>query len=405
MTAPASGPYRPEDDLLIVKFGGSILATGENVARAAELVLSAPLRRKLVVVSAPGDETDQLLSRVRGVALPLDAWEVARLLSLGERMSARLLTSVLRSHGARARALEPEDAEWPIVTRGGPLGATVDLEASRESAGDLSQLLEETIVVVCGFVGRQDGRVTTLARGGSDTSAIALGRLLGAPEVLLVKEVPGVLDADPGNVPEARTLPEVSSEDLLEMAEAGSPVVAPEAARLLAPGLLLRVLPFGASLGAPIGTLVSARRCAPPLERGERSGPGSARLAAVSALESEGAEGLEAVRQALPSEGWYGLSAVPGLVTVFVDEERAPEFQHLLHASGAFRTVVARRGLSRLSLPLGGGEGPPSEAALGPSSELVGATRGRGELHLFVSDVEQAFLAPRRGPPAVKGAP
>lgn len=377
-----SAPPEPRD-LLVVKFGGASLATGEALARAADQVLASTARRRLVVVSAPGTTTEMLLSLVRGVPGTLDGWEVARLLALGERASARLLATVLRSRGARAISLEPGDDAWPVVTRGGPLRAGIDLEGTTARVRDrLAPLLEDQIVVVCGFLGSDQGRVTTLDRGGSDTTAVVLGRLLGAPEVHLVKDVPGVLEADPRAVPHARHLPTLSAADLSTLADGGARVVSAEAAGWLAPGQRLRVVPVGSPLDGGQGTFVeSATRPQPrPAER----------VASVSALLDDWERGMAALRSAVPSDRWYGLSALPGAVTVFVGEEDVAAVVDQMHASRAFRAIASRRGLSRLSIPLHEGAAPPSGGVASPS-DLVGAARGSGRLELFVCPEDPAF--------------
>lgn len=406
-------PPGPEfaDDVLVVKFGGTCLAEGRGVERAAELVLSHAARRKLVVVSAPGETTDRLVSLVEGVSRSLDDWEVARLLSLGERISARLLASVLQAHGAAARALEPEDDAWPVATQGGPLGARVDLETSRGWVRErLVPLLEHEIVVVCGFLGREGERPTTLRRGGSDTTAVALARLLRAREVLMAKDVPGILRSDPrqdgptGSL--ALPLDRLSASQALALAEGGARVVSPEALSLLGDGLHLRVVPFQGSLSPSEGTVVVADP-----DRAE-AGPAEERgVASVVALVDDGA-GLESVSRAIPQGQWHGISAVPGAVTVFVDEEQLPPLLLRLRAIPSVRAVTARRGLSRLAVPRGAIAdrtriGPVAgRSPLEDPDRLVGAVRADGQLRLFV--VPEAGLrnsAGTRIPPAPSGGP
>ncbi len=253
-------------DLLVVKFGGSGLATAERIVEAARAVRDHPARGKLVVVSAPGTTTDRLWETLRRSGDSLDPADMASVLSLGERLSARLLAAVLRSLGVAVVEVEPEDARWPIVTRGGSLGARLDFDASRARAiAGLRPLLDEgATVVVCGFLGTEDGHVTTMSRGGSDTTAVALGRALDAREVLLVKDVPGVFSDDPRQVPGARRLPEVTVEFLRGVARRGGRIVALEALDHLGPGPVVRIVPRGPSLLGHAGTTVVAPAPADP---------------------------------------------------------------------------------------------------------------------------------------------
>jgi aspartokinase len=391
-----------EGDLLVVKFGGASLANGTSIARAADVLLASSARRKLVVVSAPGTTTDMLLSLVRGVPETLDGWEVARLLSLGERASARLFTSLLRSRGIRALSVEPDDDSWPVVTLGGPLRARLDFDATRTRVEErLAPLLEEQVVVVCGFLGSEDGRVTNLDRGGSDTTAVVLGRILGAPEVHLVKDVAGILEADPRSVPTARPLASLSASDLSTLADGGARVVSPEAAHWLGPGQRLRVLPLGEPLDRSGGTSIEGA-ARPPLAEVPAVGSASERVASVSAVLDDLESGLSALHDAIPPDRWYGLSAVPGALTVFVGEEHLPEVLGRMHASGAFRALASRRGLSRLSIPLHAGPTTPP-TGLASARDLVGAARGSGRLELFVCPEDRAFSDAR--PPESAASP
>ena len=209
---------------LVVKFGGSVLPSGAAVAEAARLFMEAPVEERLAVVSAPEGMTDRLVRFVDEVPHPIDPSDEAKLVAYGERISARLFTAILRSRGVSVRLLEPEDPDWPILTRGGSVGAEIDPAPSRERAvAVLRPLLRTQAVVICGFLGRQGGQVTTLRRGGSDTSALALGAFLEATDVVLVKDVPGVLSADPKVIPEARPIAELSAGDLAELVRSGSP--------------------------------------------------------------------------------------------------------------------------------------------------------------------------------------
>ncbi|EQD73389.1 secreted protein containing Aspartate/glutamate/uridylate kinase domain protein, partial [mine drainage metagenome] len=248
-------------------------------------------------------------------------------------------------------ALEPDDPAWPLWVRGGPLGAAVDLETSREAVRSrLAPLLADEVVIVCGFLGREGSRLCTLGRGGSDVTATALGYLLEAEEVVLVKDVPGIFDADPRAVASARPLPEITADDAETLARGGSRVIAPDAFRFLRPGTRLRVIPFGSPWTTTSGTEVR-----PPSSRRPGAVPGSApdtteraAVACITLLPESGRTGIDELGRVVPPARWRGLSAAPGVLTVFLDEAEVSAAVEALHASGSFRGISSRVGLTQL---------------------------------------------------------
>ncbi len=378
----------------VVKFGGSTLSSGERFLAAARSIRDLPAAEKLVVVSAPGSTTDYLLGLLSAIPPLADPESVARVLALGEVAAARILAAVLRSVGVNARTLEPDDPAWPLRVSGDPLGASVDLVASREVVRTgLVPRLRQEVVVVCGFVGRDGARLCTLGRGGSDVTATALGALLEADEVLLVKEVPGIFDADPRMVPSARPIPEMHAEELAALARGGAGVVAPEALRYLLPTTRLRVVPFGAAWDDQGGTVVR-----PPFAGGNvairgAEGPVPVRIGSVTVLASPDRRAIDELIRAVAPERWHGLFAAAGAMTVFLDEEEVPTAVRLLHASGRFRGIASRVGLHLVTCdPADAGRGAPP---LTPERELIAAARGPQDLRLFLSDRAQTFATPR----------
>ncbi len=329
---------------LVVKFGGSVLRTGKDLAEAARLVVEAPAEEKLVVVSAPYGVTNQLAGLTSELPLKIDPADSAQLLSFGERISAHLLTALLRARGASVRHVAPEDPEWPIWTRGGSIDATIDPARSRERAGSrLRPLLARSIVVVEGFLGREGERVTTLKRGGSDTSALALATFLEATDVVLVKGAAGVQSADPRVVPDARTLPDIDTRELSELVHAGLPVVAREALAYLGDGRMrVRVIPFGPPLLGGSGTAVRSG----PTDLGRPTGADEVTFGSVTAMLGERPDGLAELVRVLGERPWFGLSASSTSVSVFVPEPEVRSLVQALHATGAFRAVTSRTGVA-----------------------------------------------------------
>jgi aspartate kinase len=183
--------------------------------------LAAQGHRVAVVVSAMGDSTDRLIELAREVTPEPEPREMDALLATGEMVSTALLAMALCTSGCRARSWNA--LQLPIDTTG-PAGRA---RIERVGCEGLKADLEAGIVpVVAGFQGRAaNGDITTIGRGGSDTTAVALAVVLGADECQILTDVDGVYTTDPRMVPEARRLPAVSFEEMLELAGQGSRVL------------------------------------------------------------------------------------------------------------------------------------------------------------------------------------
>jgi len=215
----AAGP-----DIVVMKFGGTSVATAEDIKRAAGRIVGARERGQQVVavLSARGKTTDQLVDMAYGISMRPAAREMDMLLSTGERISCALCAMAIHDLGHSALSLTGSQAG--IVTDSSHTKARIlDVRADRirEALGD------DRIVLVAGFQGVSgDSRdVTTLGRGGSDTTAVALAAALGAGVCEIYTDVAGVFSADPRLVPEARKLPMVSFDEMLEMSASGAGVL------------------------------------------------------------------------------------------------------------------------------------------------------------------------------------
>ncbi|MFM9140307.1 MAG: aspartate kinase [Solirubrobacterales bacterium] len=208
---------------IVMKFGGTSVADAEKIRRAAGRIVA---RRDegyevVAVLSARGKETDRLIESAREVSENPDPREMDMLLSTGERVSCALAAMAINDLGHRAISLTGSQAG--IVTDTSHTKARIlDVRADRIREA----LKEDNIVLVAGFQGVSTDRdVTTLGRGGSDTTAVALAAALGAPECEIYTDVSGVFTADPRIVPDARKLAAVSSEEMLEMSASGAGVL------------------------------------------------------------------------------------------------------------------------------------------------------------------------------------
>jgi aspartate kinase len=211
-------------DIVVMKFGGTSVAGAEQIKRAAGRIVAAREagNRVVAVLSARGKTTDELVNQAQEISERPDPREMDMLLSTGERISCALCAMAIHDMGHQAISLTGSQAG--IVTDSSHTKARIiDVRADRISEA----LDQDHIVLVAGFQGvSTDSRdVTTLGRGGSDTTAVALAAALRAGVCEIYTDVSGVYSADPRLVADARKLPRVSFEEMLEMAASGARVL------------------------------------------------------------------------------------------------------------------------------------------------------------------------------------
>jgi aspartate kinase len=219
------GPERKaaRTNIIVMKFGGSSVADATCIKRVARRIVEAhndghPV---VAVVSARGDTTDELIEAASEISDNPPAREMDMLLSSGERISAALLAMAIHELGYEAISLTGSQAG--IVTDTVHTKAKIlDIRPHRITTA----IGQDKIVLVAGFQGvSTDQDVTTLGRGGSDTTAVALAAALGAEVCEIYTDVEGVFTTDPRIVPEARKLDYISNEELLELSAAGAKVM------------------------------------------------------------------------------------------------------------------------------------------------------------------------------------
>ena len=209
--------------LIVAKFGGTSVADIPAIENVADKVVrEAENGNKMaVVVSAMAGVTNQLIQYCDQVTTIHDAREYDSIVSTGEQVTSGLLALALQKRGLKARSWQG----WQIPLRTDLAHAKARIEAT-DIAGLKQNLLDGEIAVVAGFQGINDqGRITTLGRGGSDTTAVALAAALGAERCDIYTDVDGVYTTDPRIAPKARKLPKVSYEEMLEMASLGAKVL------------------------------------------------------------------------------------------------------------------------------------------------------------------------------------
>ena len=206
--------------LIVQKYGGSSLADAEKIKSVAQRIArTADADNKVVaVVSAMGDTTDDLIALSRQVSKNPEPREMDVLLSTGELVSCTLMAMTLRSMGHKAISLS-----------GAQAGIRTDSSHGQAQIADMApdrliqELDNDTIVIVAGFQGiTEDLDITTLGRGGSDTTAVALAAALGAARCEVYTDVDGIYTAAPRLVPAAHKLDEISFEEMLELASYGA---------------------------------------------------------------------------------------------------------------------------------------------------------------------------------------
>src|SRR5207247_5148505 len=258
MRGPMTGP------LVVQKFGGSSLGEAERIRRVAQRIARARATGAdlVVVVSAMGDATDELLALAGAITPDPDPRELDMLLATGEHQSATLVSMALHSLGVKA-----------ISLTGAQAGITTDSAHGRARIAHVEprrvrrELDSGNVVIVAGFQGQRvgsdedggPGETTTLGRGGSDTTAVALAAALRADRCQVFTDVRGTFRADPRLVPAPRQLAVIGYEEMLELAQQGAQVMQVRAVELGwingveievlssfedAPGTLIREDPF-----------------------------------------------------------------------------------------------------------------------------------------------------------------
>ncbi len=206
------------------KYGGSSVADADSIKRVAKRIAATKQQghEVVVVISAMGDTTDELMDLALRVSPQPPPRELDMLLTAGERMSAALLAMAIADQGLKARSFTGSQAG--VITTGTHGNARIiDITPGRI----VSALDKGDIVIVAGFQGvSQDTKdITTLGRGASDTTAVALAASLEADYCEIYSDVDGVFTADPRIAPNARLIPEIGYEDMLEMAACGAKIL------------------------------------------------------------------------------------------------------------------------------------------------------------------------------------
>jgi aspartate kinase len=311
---------------LVVKFGGTSLASGERIERAAGSIADAVEQghEVVVVASAMGSSTDDLIEDITFDAPDADRAEIV---SMGERTSVRMLKAALASRGIDADFFEPGTHEWPIVV---DRHGEVDRQETARRIDSIKNRLDAIVPVVTGFLAEDhEGNVTTLGRGGSDTTAVMLGQYIDADEVAIVTDVEGVMTGDPRVVEGARNVGEITVDELRNLSFRGAEVIAPSALAYKSDDLDMRVIHYqhgdllagGTDVVGEFTSLIDMRErplaCITVAGRAVRNRPGI--LAKLSTALYDADINIDATSSGLDS------------ITIYVDQADAEDAEAALH--------------------------------------------------------------------------
>ncbi|MGQ9639288.1 MAG: aspartate kinase [Candidatus Bathyarchaeia archaeon] len=246
-TLSSRGLCRARSGIIVAKFGGSSLADSERITKAAKSVAEEVRRgaKVVVVVSAMGKTTDVLMEILQNSSRGVEKHDIDDILSMGERTSVRVFAAALKSEGLRVKYFDPHDDDWPIITDDNFSNANPILEECKERIREhVFPLLSSGVTpIIAGFVGRtRTGKISTIGRGGSDTTAFILAQALGAEEVILVTDSEGIMTADPKLVHEARRLDHIDVNVLVQLADSGKKFIHRKALRYKDPKIDVRVI-------------------------------------------------------------------------------------------------------------------------------------------------------------------
>jgi aspartate kinase len=350
--------------LIVQKYGGSSVGTPERVRAVAARIVAARHRGDdlVVVVSAMGDTTDDLLALAREVVGHRDSLhrhprEMDMLLTSGERISMALLAMAIREAGEEAVSLTGSQAA--ILTDEVHTAARIlEIRADRVRVA----LEAGRVAIVAGFQGVSPTReVTTLGRGGSDTTAVALAAALGAVRCEVYSDVRGVYTADPRRVPGARIIPEISFDEMLELASAGAQVMHARAVEIAARyDVDLRLGSAFEEGGDTMGTFVTRKpnHMEELVLTGIATKPGQAKLilrglpagmrtvTAVLVALAEGGVSVDMISEAVEGDGTIQLQ----LTIAEDDSAEAERITSAVVRGMGGGSIRIERGLSRIAL-------------------------------------------------------
>ena len=318
-------------ELIVAKFGGTSIGNGQRIRMAAQSVVNEYMKgnKIVVVVSAINKTTDDLIAIAdESVGKEITEKQLAEILSMGERTSIRVFSSVVESLGVKSEFIDPTHELWPVITDNNYAKAKIDYEITEEKAQGLMKLLDEGIIpIVCGFLGKtEDGEITTLGRG---------------------TDVNGVMSTDPNKIKEAEKLDYISVEEMRDLATHGAQVLHPHALIYKDPNINAKIISFEkGDLSDPGTTIVGPFEDS--MHKSVTMHPEPISVVAVVGENMLNQVGLlSKITTVIYNAGIniYGISAGQNSITAFLDKDDADEAYHLLH-----KLVIEEESLSSISL-------------------------------------------------------
>ena len=233
---------------IVVKFGGSSLADHERLLKAVVAVVNEAKKgiHIAVVVSAMGKTTDVLMTTAKNASNgKLEKKDLDDILSMGERTSIRIFAAALKTNGAESCYFDPIDNNWPIITDSAFQNANPILKDCEKNIREcILPIMDKGIIpVVAGFLGKtKDGKITTLGRGGSDTTAFILAEALNADEIVLVTDADGIMSGDPKIVFNPERLREIDVNTMVGLADSGAKFIHSKALKYKPKNINVRVI-------------------------------------------------------------------------------------------------------------------------------------------------------------------
>lgn len=328
----------------IIKFGGADLASGRRIKKAAQMVVDSDHDEIVVVVSAMGKTTDTLVNLL--AQLDVCERDHAEIISMGEQTSAKVFASAIKELGGKSVCFLPGEEGWPIITDSRCTDATPDLQVCRRKMREyLEPHLGESIVVICGFIGTDPGGcITTLGRGGSDTTALVVGNCLEADEVILVKDTEGLLTADPELVQRCEPIEEIHIEELFALAHGGARIVHHKGLKYKLPGQSLRIVPFSKDDLDNGGTRVIGEFSS-NMEIKQKNG-----LSSVTVICDLDAANLSSIFTAIDGAGVSGISSGERSITIFGEFQVEKLLPELHRSIASFKAISHREGVGMLEV-------------------------------------------------------
>ena len=357
------------DDILVIKFGGKSLSNPTRIRNLAlKTVEFHEKRPTLVVVSAMGNDTNKLIRLADEISGgDCSASELAEIVSFGENLSANIFSTALRSLGVQAESVTPQSNLWPIYAESGvqvklareKINQNVDVEIKEEISKahvneGIKQLLKRGVIpVVSGFLALSEtGELLTLGRGGSDTSAFLLAKLLGANEVVIVTDVQGVMKADPNLVKTTEHVNYISIDEIDTVTRSGGQVLHPQSLAFKTDRMKAKIVHFEETDFDEGGTEIVGfykaqlkgiqKKLALITVIGED-------LSLHKSLWGELGELLGSIKASL-----FGLSFTESFIGFYISDDGVDEFfasvNKFVQNKPYVKNVIQRRGIARLNL-------------------------------------------------------